>query len=768
MALVIAMMTLTTGVKAETVDIPTKTGTYISWNNATGTGFQVENSGANVGSTGKNTQLQFNINNTVEQNYLLTFKTGTKSAAKMKVTLTGASGQEVLNRSVDIENTNSWTPSVVHNYVVSDLPAGAYILKFAVTQATGYAGNWGDLAFQSLDAMAAIPGTLGLSQGSYGGGVVNEGANVGYIKDGGTASYTVLCRQAGVYSLSLDVARYGTGGTLAIDVRDAETGAVEASTTYTIRADTPSDYQRVSIVLPGEIGTGLKVLALSFAGGSGYICNYRNLQMACYASHLAAISSVGIDGLTVTAGTDTDWLCNLPANYAQEVTTLHVDKAYGTVTATAERSDGQRVDITDVGDGYFTLPTPQRGQAVVVRLHLEADTAAGAAAPRQDYSLRIFHIGEISITSLTIDGVVADVADELNRAPYQARFTQNVYTSMPVVEALLVDGTTVGASPGTLDPAHATADYTISAKMGDEERKYLLTIGGIHLYNKVDGDQTVELRYTGGGKTAGGWTDGLYTLTNVGDGWENSSFKLNEGNYRLEVPADVVVRQVTLKDFNANYNGGYLAAASSEGATVWIPTKHDYQEPDATMYDLVLPIDGHQAGRPITLTLKGGGQPVCWIELTVAKVAVTSAPVLKSQSQTPTADRNHCVVTLHFDREMQDTEATVGGQTVVAQGGSSVLRFAVWNLEYDSEQALTVAAGAARDTYGNGNTGPISVGIKVGSRPATEKAPYDYVVGNVTQWRQALAAVNTLNKNENADRRVIFVRNGDYDFGGEE
>ena len=46
----------------------------------------MENSGANVGSTGKNTQLQFNINNTAEQNYLLTFKTGTKSAAKMKVT----------------------------------------------------------------------------------------------------------------------------------------------------------------------------------------------------------------------------------------------------------------------------------------------------------------------------------------------------------------------------------------------------------------------------------------------------------------------------------------------------------------------------------------------------------------------------------------------------------------------------------------------------------------------------------------------------------
>lgn len=768
MALAIGMMTLTTGVKAETVDIPTKTGTYISWNNATGTGYQVENSGANVGSTGKNTQLQFNINNTQQQDYLLTFKTGTKSAAKMKVTLTGASGQEVLSRNVDIVNTNSWTPSIVHNYMLKQLPAGAYTLKFAVTQATSYAGNWGDLAFQSLDDMPAIPGTIGLTQGSYGGGVVNEGANVGYIKDGGTAAYTVLCRQAGVYSLSLDVARYGTGGTLAIDVRDAETGAVEASTTYTIRADAPSDYQRVSIVLPGEIGTGLKVLTLSFAGGSGYICNYRNLRVDYYAAHLAAIGGISIDGQTVTRGTDTDWLCNLPANYNQEVTTFHVDKTYGTVEVSAVGSEGQSIGVTDGGDGSYTLPTPARGQAAVVRLHLTPDTGAGAAAPRQDYTLRIFHIGEIAITRLTIDGVETDVADELNRTPYQASFNKNIYTSLPVVEAQLVDGSTVKGQPSALQLPQSTVDYTISARMGDMERTYRLTVGGVHVYNKVDGDETVVLKYTGAGKTATGWTDGLYTLSNVGDGWENSSFKLNEGDYTLYVPADVVVRQLTLKDFNANYNGGSLTAVSSEGARVWIPTKHDYEEPDATMYDLVLPIDGHGAGQPITLTLKGGGQPVCWIELTVARVAVASAPVLKSQSCTPTSDRNHCVVTLGFDREMQDTEATVGGQTVVAQGGSTVLRFAVWNLEYDSEQTLTVAAGAARDTYGNGNTGPISVGIKVGSRPATEKAPYDYVVGNVTQWRQALAAVNTLNKNENADQRVIFVRNGDYDFGGEE
>ena len=374
---ILAMAAFIMEVGAATVDIPTKAGTYISWNDATGSGYNVENGGANVGSTGKSTSLSFIINNTQQQDYLLTFKTGTKSAAKMKVTLTNASGKEVLGRSVDIENTNSWTPSIVHNYMLKQLPEGAYTLKFAVTQASGYAGNWGDLAFYTLDGVPAIPGSIALTAGSYGGGMVNEGENAGYIKDGAVASYNVRCQQAGVYTLKLDLARYGTGGTLDISVKDAETGHVEATAQHVITGSAPSSYTANTIVLQGELEEGLKILTLQFKGGSGYICNYRNLQMDYYAAHLATIRSVSISGQTVTNGDDTDWLCNLPAEYAPAETTISALHAYGTVTATATDAVGQAVSVTARGDGTFSLPTPQQGQAVIVSLHITPTAKQG-------------------------------------------------------------------------------------------------------------------------------------------------------------------------------------------------------------------------------------------------------------------------------------------------------------------------------------------------------------------------------------------------------
>ena len=71
LALAMSMMAaLLTGTQAATIDIPTKTGNYISWSNATGSNFTVENNGANVGSTGKNTQLSFSIHNAKQQDAL--------------------------------------------------------------------------------------------------------------------------------------------------------------------------------------------------------------------------------------------------------------------------------------------------------------------------------------------------------------------------------------------------------------------------------------------------------------------------------------------------------------------------------------------------------------------------------------------------------------------------------------------------------------------------------------------------------------------------
>ena len=760
------VLAMTTRLKAAVVNIPTQAGSYISWNDATGSNYNVENNGANVGSTGKNTVLSFTINNSQLQDYRLTFKTGSKMEAEMKLTMTHANGNVVLNKNVVIENTNSWTPSIEHSFILEQLQVGTYTLTFTVTKTTGnYAGNWGDLAFYMLDDIESIPGQLNLANGSYGGGVVNEGSNVGYIRDGGVATYTFKSTREGVYMLNMELARYNIGGNIDISVKNADTEEIEAHTLYTLPADASGNYTPVSIVLPGEISQGLHHLTLRFSGGSSYICNYRNVEMNYYAQHQATINGVYLEGQNVTSGEDTDWQCNLPASFDATTTTFKVNQTYGTVTCSC---DG--VNITDNGDGTFTLPTPASGQAYVIKMILTPNEQIGAKAPKREYSFRLFHIGDITITSLTIDGRMTDLANALNQPPFTATFSQNIYTQLPVVEVKFIDGTTTRGK-GTLNGTEAF--YTIEGEMGEQTRTYQLTIGGMHIYNKGVNDKTVTLRYTSAGRNDKGWSDGLYSISRIGDGWENSSFKMDAGSYTLSVPADVVVKQLIFKDFNANYNGGELTDISTQDAKIWIPTKHDYQEPDATMYDLIINIEGHQVGHPITFTLNGGGQPVAWFEMLVEQLEVASAPVLKNTRVTPTTHKNHCVVELTFDREMRDSEAEIisatGERSVVkAKGGSSVLSFAVWNLAYNSQNTFVIPVGKAKDSYGNANSESIEINITVGNQAEVKKANYDYVVSNISEWKKALAAVNASNGSDNATRKVIFVRNGDYDFGSEE
>ena len=127
------VLAMTTRLKAAVVNIPTQAGSYISWNDATGSNYNVENNGANVGSTGKNTVLSFTINNSQLQDYRLTFKTGSKMEAEMKLTMTHANGNVVLSKNVVIENTNSWTPSIEHSFILEQLQVGTYTLTFPVT-----------------------------------------------------------------------------------------------------------------------------------------------------------------------------------------------------------------------------------------------------------------------------------------------------------------------------------------------------------------------------------------------------------------------------------------------------------------------------------------------------------------------------------------------------------------------------------------------------------------------------------------------------------
>ena len=754
---------------AEAVTLPMADGSYVNWNDATTLqNCKIENDGANVGSTRSNTVVTFNVTNTVQQDYILQFATGAKDEATLQVTMAGSAGN-VLDVSTTVVDTDSWDPTTQHAFLVSNLPVGDYTLTFKVTNVTGsYAGNWGKLAFTLTDGFDSAPGSITLQNGTYANGLrYEDGGNVGYVKNGGSAAYNFICREAGVYSLNMEMARHD-GGTMGITVTDAATGKVEVNTQFAIDESVPGSYTPQSIALPGEISEGLKTLTLSFESPTdGYIVNYQNVSLEKQASLLASITGLTVAGQTVAEGDETDWQCNLPINYDAETVTFTVASQNCQLTVTAANEAGEPITVTTGEGGSYSVPVPQPNEATTVTMAIAPND--GAAAPQTAYTLRLFRLGGIMVSALTVDGeeLPAELIDALNAEGNTATLTGRIYTALPAVQAKMNDGTLIDAT-GRLDGTQAT--YSLSATQGDLTRSYTLTIDGIHIYNKQETDETVQLKYTSAGKTGDGtWSNGLYTLTCESlDGWDNIGFKFNSEAHTWTIPADVVVKQVVLKEFNSNYGPGELVSLVAGDATVYIPYKHDYQEPDATKYDLVINIEGHKAGTPITFTLQGGGQPNCWFEFTVEKQHITSAPVPVSVTATPTTDRNHCVVAVAYDRKMMDTEATVGGQTVTAKGGSSVLYFPVWDLEYDTDYTFTIAAGAAKDIYGNANAELVSLDIKVGSKAVADKKAYDYVVGTAQEFTEAVAAVNAVNTSADAPRKTIFIKNGDYDFGSAE
>ena len=250
---------------AAAVTLPMADDSYVNWNDATTlVNCKIENDGANVGSTGSNTVVTFNVTNTVQQDYILQFATGAKDEATLQVTMAGSAGN-VLDVSTTVVDTESWDPTTQHLFLLSDLPKGNYTLTLKVTNATGkYAGNWGKLAFTLTDGFDSAPGSITLQDGTYTGGLrYEDNGNVGYITNGGTAAYSFICREAGVYSLNMEMARHD-GGTMGITVTDAATGKVEVSTQFAIDESVPGSYAPQTISLPGEISEGLKTMTLTF------------------------------------------------------------------------------------------------------------------------------------------------------------------------------------------------------------------------------------------------------------------------------------------------------------------------------------------------------------------------------------------------------------------------------------------------------------------------------------------------------------------------
>jgi len=744
-------------VQAATVNIPTTSGQYISWNDATLTSCNVENSGANIGSTHNGSTAMFDLSNATQQDYYLTFTSGASGlTATVSWTLTDG-GSYSQKKTFDISNTGSWTPSEKHGAWFTNVPTGSLTLTMKVESTTGsYAGNYGGLALLTTDGIPTIPGVIDIASGSYTGArLENSNTNVGWVSNGTSARYDVRVTQAGVYKMTIPMTRYGDG-TITTTVTDAETGVTEAQGVWSMVS--ASNYEDVDVLVEGELTTGQKSLRMDFATTSSFLLNYKSFTMTRVADHFARISALTIAGQTVTSGDDSDWYCQLPAATDANVT-FSIAKTGCTVGATATDGSSNNVAVVDNGDGTFTLAAPAPGTNTVVTLTLTPDD--GALSARTAYTLKLFRIGEISLTGVTIDGIDASsLLSDLNST--QAATLGDVFTATPVVKATVVDGSVITGTP-VVDGTRIT--YTLHAEMAGKTKDYTLTLDGLHIYNKEVGDETVQLKYTGEGndKTNNIWSNGLYTLSPIGDGWNNSGFKMKkDATLTLTMPSDIVVKQFIIREFSDNYAPGTFGTLSSEGMTAaYIPYKHNFV--NGEKYDMIVNLEGHQAGKDIVFRLEGGSQPTGWFELTIEKQAITTAPVVTGQQVTVV--NNHAVVALTFDREMTTTTATINGGTVTAEGGSATLYFPVWNLDYSTNYTLAIAVGAAQDTYGNSNAEAINVAVNTGAKPVVEKAAYDYVVSTAEELKTAITAVEATNNRADAARKTIFLKNGDYDLG---
>lgn len=579
---------------------------------------------------------------------------------------------------------------------------------------------------------------------------IEDGSHVAYVKNGTSCAVEYFCTQAGVYSATFKTCSDNVAN-ITFTVTDLETGTVEAETVYPFHNE-----KEFTVILPAKISVGKKKLNIAFAADhGGWIGNFHAPELKRIASDFAQISNVTIDGAENSAAEGYDWNFLLPETYAGESVVLNVAAENGTLTA-----DGQ-----PVADGKVTIATPAAGQETIVNLALTANE--GAYAVKTDYAVRVFHIGDVQVAELTVDGknvTTAELLAALNSEAASATLQGNCYTAVPAVSATMLDGSVANAAVN-LEGTTATATFT--GKAGDKSKTFTLAIEGVHTYTTADNDQAVKIVYdTANNQADGSWSNGLYTIRNSNDGWGGTQFKFRVGTHSLEVPANVVVKQLVFAKLGDNYAAGKVSAVTSEGATVYLPTNSEFTTGDANRYNLVVNIEGHQAGTPISFTFEGGSQPVAWFELLVEEQKLTGEPTVQNGSNTQVNSKNHCVVTLDFGRKMQDCVAEYNGKTVKADGGTTALKFSLWDLAWGEETVLTIPAGAANDVDGNTNSAAITYPVTVAQQPTTvDPVSGITYVSNVDGLKAAIAAVMASNNTAGAPRHIIFLKNGDYDLG---
>lgn len=301
--LLMSLFCVSTDVQAATeITIPTTSGSFVNWNNATYSGCNIENGGANIGSTGSKTEVSFTIKNETQQSYVVSFNSGAKETATWSITLSDGS-KTWLDASADIPNIGDYTLKTPFAYIVSNLPAGTYTLKFKVNSSEWkYAGNIGNLSITALKENNIIG-----ADGSYLGSdayIMSGRSNCGYSNNnfGNTDGNTLFVigvknSTAQDYVLSFLTGASGLTAELGVTLSDGVTKYLDATASVEKTGSwTPSTEHTYLIKnLPaGSYGLVLKVKSTT----GSYAGNYGNIMFKALSDYDKIPSA-----LTLTNGT---------------------------------------------------------------------------------------------------------------------------------------------------------------------------------------------------------------------------------------------------------------------------------------------------------------------------------------------------------------------------------------------------------------------------------------------------------------------------------
>ena len=261
----------------------------------------------------------------------------------------------------------------------------------------------------------------------------------------------------------------------------------------------------------------------------------------------------------------------------------------------------------------------------------------------------------------------------------------------------------------------------------------------------------------------------------------DSRFKASEGAdnmWALVVPANAIVEKVEFTNCSENYYQNPDATSNvtttfnvaSEGATVTTTDANgkvlEYLSKGQTITSTIA---NHQAGTPITFYADGGRQLAFSTINIYYSITDNGSLSLTKQSVADgaTVERNGNIV-FTFDNDVilaNGTSVKVNGNDVRTVASGAQLTAYYWDLAYNSENTVTLAANSVTDGFGNKYDKEISFKVKVGSKQAVEMNEYDYVVSNAEELDAAIAELTTTNKAATAKRKTVFLKNGKYTYG---